>query len=274
MINHRAKKPDPRPSMNSSNSTNPPSHTSGHGHTNNSEVPEALKSHEAITQHSSPKATGGVGVKQYDAQDIRDTLQASQRPSLPQVDSGLLARSQEIAGLPPEAICELMAASNVDLGLSALPLLPGRWQRLTSEVKALMKLGLPHPSNLALTCWESQAWFQGLLFQLPTWFTYSPLHPGVEPTPILIQSRIPPCPGDLLCLASLHRIATDRLEMVTKGEDPNQHVPLESELQMTVMWSVIRVLPGDVDALALGAISDRGYFRVLPGSRLALSPEP
>jgi len=259
-----------QPLTNSSDSTSRP--TSGSAIGNHSSKTE--KSGSGLDQgvlKAVPRAKGGVSVKKYDAQDIRDTWAAFQRPLSWPLEPDLLARACEIAELPQEDLNNLLEASKSDLGLSVLPLLPEGWQRMTFEVRALRERGLPHPSNMELTFLDSQNWFRPLLNQEPTWLTYVPINPDTEPVPILVQSFVAPCPGDHLILASIHQMACQFTEIMAKGGDPSQSINVEPELQTTVMWAVLRALPSDVEALCLGAISDRGYFRVLPGSKLALA---
>lgn len=216
-------------------------------------------------------AQGSPSVKSYGPRDIRDSLAAYEWRSSAKIDSDLLALAQEIGSLLPEELAELQKVSERYLALSVLPLLPGGWLQTTFEVRSLASLELPYPSNPHLTQLNNQEWFWQLLHEDPTWLLHVPITPNLEPIPILVQSKVKPCPGDNLVLASLHQISSRILDQVSAGGGPQDPLGVEGELLLKVMWAVVRVSTEEVDKLALGAIGDRCYFRALKESQYSLS---
>lgn len=222
---------------------------------------------------TAPVAHGSPGVKSYAPRDIRDSLEASRWLLSARIEEDLLASAQEIASLPPEELEGLQEASKRDLDLSVLPLLPKQWQQFGYEVRNLGIRGLPHPSNLHLTLLHGQKWFWHMLHEVPVWLLHVPITPNMEPIPILVQSREKPCPGDNLVLASIHQVTSRILDYVAGGGHPTDPLEAEAEIQVKVMWAVIRAQQGDVEAAALGAIADRCFFRALNGSQFSLAPK-
>ena len=215
-------------------------------------------------------AHGSPSVKSYTPRDIRDSLGASRWLSSARIDEDLLASAQEIGLLPPDELEQLKKVSRRVLDLSVLPLVPERWQQTTNEVRNLGLRGLHHPSNLHLTFLDSQKWFWHMLLEAPVWLVHVPITPNMEPIPILVQSRERPCPGDNLVLASIHQITSRILDHTAAGGHPEDPLSADPEIQVKVMWAVLRAQPRDVEALALGAIADRCLFRALEGSQFSL----
>ena len=112
-----------------------------------------------------------------------------------------------------------------------------------------------------------------MLLEAPVWLLHVPITPNMEPIPILVQSRERPFPGDNLVLATIHQISSQIIDHVSKGGHPEDPLEANAEIQVKVMWAVVRAQPEDVKATALGAIADRCFFRALAESQFSLSPK-
>ena len=210
---------------------------------------------------------GSMYVKDYAEETIQgrlDALDAAPSPQIPVLDSGIQQRLAELHQLDQADRDRLWVASRDSLDWSVLDMLPSRWHWLTHEVRFLDGRNQWHPDHMWLTDLLQEERFQEWIKRSRVWLiAVQPFLPGQPTTPILVESLVPPSPGDQLSLVSFPTFWDDTAE----GKKP------EAEMTMTVLWPAFRLSQTDLEAVVLGAIQDKGVFIALEESVLALAPE-
>lgn len=206
-------------------------------------------------------------VKSYGEQSIQDRLEAldaDPNPPYLVLDSEVQTRLEDLHQLEQADRDRLWAASRDSLNWSVLDLLPGRWRKLTTEMRFLDGRNQWHPDHMWLTDLLQEERYQEWIKNSRAWLiAVQPFLPGQPTTPILVESAVPPSPGDQLALVSFP----------TFWRHEAEEKKLETELTMTVLWPAFRLSQADLAAVALGAIQAKGMFIALEESVLALAPK-
>lgn len=204
-------------------------------------------------------------MRAYDIPEVQDLL----APTATQpIDPTLVARAREIEAMNPEERQAWVESSWRDLEWNLNQVLPARWQRMTSEVLGLLALDLDHPMCPALSLVASQPEYTQALQEQRWWFTTLPGLPGEPPIPFLLQSAVPPAPGDRLSLNAYFTVLDQ-----ADGTDGAGGVD-GTQSTLTVLHPVLAMTSADAASVVLGAIHEGSAYRVRPESVMAFKPKP
>ena len=173
-----------------------------------------------------------------------------------QVDGSLREEAEKLNGL---ALTTAWAAAQARLRWRAAPILPESWEKIGREMRQLRSMGLYDPRSPYLAGLTDSKEFWEELCRTRTWVVAMPTYRRDLPLiPLLVQSEVPPEIEDHLHLAFLPSTWPG-----FAGEEAHCHISLP------VVWPAIELSPADVDDYGQGALLDRAFFKVMPGSTMA-----